>query len=53
MRQREMKHQDFNLERGFSLMEVLIAMAVSTIVMFAIYTTFHNLGHHVVRDYDL
>ncbi len=40
MRQRDVKHQDFTLERGFSLMEVLIAMAVSTIVMFAIYTTF-------------
>ncbi len=40
MRQRDVKHQDFNLERGFSLMEVLISMAVFTIVMFAIYTTF-------------
>ena len=40
MRQRDVRHQDFTLERGFSLLEVLIAMAVSTIVMFAIYTTF-------------
>ncbi len=40
MRQRDVRHQGFNRERGFSLMEVLIAMAVSTIVMFAIYTTF-------------
>ncbi len=38
MRQRNMRYQD--RERGFSLLEVLIAMAVSTIVMFAIYTTF-------------
>ncbi len=40
MRQRDVRHQGFNRERGFSLLEVLIAMAVSTIVMFAIYTTF-------------
>ncbi len=38
MRQRNMRYQD--RERGFSLLEVLIAMAVSTLVMFAIYTTF-------------
>ncbi len=40
MRQRDARHQDFNLERGFSLMEVRISMAVFTIVMFAVYSTY-------------
>ena len=40
MRQRDVRHQDFNLERGFSLMEVLISMSVFTIVMFAVYSTY-------------
>ena len=42
MRQRDVRHQDFNLERGFSLMEVLISMAVFTLVVFAIFSTFES-----------
>jgi prepilin-type N-terminal cleavage/methylation domain-containing protein len=42
MRQRDVTHQDFNLERGFSLMEVLISMAVFTLVVFAIFSTFES-----------
>jgi prepilin-type N-terminal cleavage/methylation domain-containing protein len=40
MRQRDVRRQDFNLERGFSLLEVLISSAVMTLVMFAVYSTF-------------
>lgn len=35
-----MTRQDFNRAGGFSLLEVLVAMSVFTIVLFAIYTTF-------------
>ena len=38
MNQRNMRYQD--RERGFSLMEVLISMAVFTIVLFAVYSTY-------------
>ncbi|MEE8503879.1 MAG: prepilin-type N-terminal cleavage/methylation domain-containing protein [candidate division NC10 bacterium] len=46
-----MTRQDFNRARGFSLLEVLVAMAVFSIVLFAIYTTFESsMGTYAKGD---
>ncbi len=46
-----MTRQGFNRAQGFSLLEVLVAMAVSSIVLFAIYTTFESsMGTYAKGD---
>lgn len=46
-----MTRQGFNRARGFSLLEVLVAMAVFSIVLFAIYTTFESsMGTYAKGD---
>ncbi len=46
-----MTRQGFNRARGFSLLEVLVAMSVFSIVLFAIYTTFESgMGTYAKGD---
>ncbi len=46
-----MTRQDFNRAGGFSLLEVLVAMSVFTIVLFAIYTMFESsMGTYAKGD---
>ncbi len=47
-----MRRHGFNRARGFSILEVLVAMAVSSIVLFAIYTTFESgMGTYAKGDF--